>query len=768
MSQSIFDQMKDMGHEQVVFCHDPHSGLNAIIAIHNTTLGPALGGTRLWNYNTHEEGIVDALRLSRGMTYKAAISSLNLGGGKAVIIANPAQKSEALWRRYGKFVNSLNGKYITAEDVNTSARDMEYGKAVSEFIYSNVKGVIDQNKHLFETLWKKSLAAEKRIKEIEQGLPPLETMVVNTNEEVLSCITELIQQTKNGLCACSIMTGLQMINKTKPLLESCERTIRLHKEGKNENGIRLLTHIENNKEHTDLIKKFLSMGFYVRHLRNLPPINFGVSDRQLESTIDKMEGGALAHSNLHSTDPVYIQHFQSLFEDLWDSAIEAQERLIQIENGTDLEFTKVIENPIQSRNKFLQMLENAKNEILIIFPSQNYLILQKDTGFIDILKRKSYLQIKILSPNKDTLEGLLMSGDSSMKNVGTKNIAMREVIKQQNIRSIVLIVDKKYMLSIEEKNRVKKGFKEIMGLSTFSSSSPKVSSYVSIFETLWIQTEMFDNLKMANQKLIESEQIERDFVNTAAHELRTPMQAIAGYVELNEELLDNIPKNKSLVRVHELERVLDLIHRQNECISRNASRLNNLINNLLDVARLDSSKENMINLDLEKFDLINEIKDLIDAQLRQNKMMDKNIQVSFINETLNETCFVFADKSRVNQILKNLLDNAIKFSKNNGSIHIMIQKNYYTSKEIPDNHESNQYDKEIVYVAISDSGKGLSPDILPRLFEKFMTNSETGIGIGLYISKKLIEAMGGRIWAFNNSDGIGSTFVFSLPMIRIQ
>ncbi len=124
-----------MGHEQVVFCHDPHSGLNAIIAVHNTTLGPALGGTRLWNYNTHEEAIIDALRLSRGMTYKAAISGLNLGGGKAVIIGDASKiKSEALWRRYGKFVNSLNGKYITAEDVNTSARDMEFIAQETEFV----------------------------------------------------------------------------------------------------------------------------------------------------------------------------------------------------------------------------------------------------------------------------------------------------------------------------------------------------------------------------------------------------------------------------------------------------------------------------------------------------------------------------------------------------------------------------------------------------------------------------------------------------------
>ena len=116
-----------MGHEQVMFCTDAHTGLNAIIAIHNTTLGPSLGGTRLWNYNSHDEAIIDALRLSRGMTYKSAISGLNLGGGKAVLIGDASKlKNEAYWRRYGRFVNNLGGKYITAEDVNTSSRDMEY------------------------------------------------------------------------------------------------------------------------------------------------------------------------------------------------------------------------------------------------------------------------------------------------------------------------------------------------------------------------------------------------------------------------------------------------------------------------------------------------------------------------------------------------------------------------------------------------------------------------------------------------------------------
>lgn len=118
---------KHGGHEQVVFCHDPSVGLKAIIAIHNTSLGPALGGTRMWNYKSEDEALVDVLRLSKGMTYKAAAAGLNLGGGKAVIIGDPkSQKSEGLFRAFGQFVNSLNGRYITAEDVGTSVTDMEY------------------------------------------------------------------------------------------------------------------------------------------------------------------------------------------------------------------------------------------------------------------------------------------------------------------------------------------------------------------------------------------------------------------------------------------------------------------------------------------------------------------------------------------------------------------------------------------------------------------------------------------------------------------
>ncbi len=125
-SKGPIEQMMAEGHEQVLFCQDKDAGLKAIIAIHNTTLGPALGGTRMWNYNTEAEALTDVLRLSRGMTYKSSVAGVNLGGGKAVIIGDSRkQKSEALFRRFGRFVDSLGGKYITAEDVGISPKDIE-------------------------------------------------------------------------------------------------------------------------------------------------------------------------------------------------------------------------------------------------------------------------------------------------------------------------------------------------------------------------------------------------------------------------------------------------------------------------------------------------------------------------------------------------------------------------------------------------------------------------------------------------------------------
>lgn len=132
---SVFDQLSVFGHQKVVFCNDEATGLKAIIAIHDTTLGPALGGTRMWPYKSENDALRDVLRLSRSMTYKAANAGLNLGGGSTVIIGDSRKdKNEALLRMYGKYIKNLNGEYITAEDVGTNTRDMEYIRMETQYV----------------------------------------------------------------------------------------------------------------------------------------------------------------------------------------------------------------------------------------------------------------------------------------------------------------------------------------------------------------------------------------------------------------------------------------------------------------------------------------------------------------------------------------------------------------------------------------------------------------------------------------------------------
>jgi signal transduction histidine kinase len=288
------------------------------------------------------------------------------------------------------------------------------------------------------------------------------------------------------------------------------------------------------------------------------------------------------------------------------------------------------------------------------------------------------------------------------------------------------------------------------------------------------------DLKTSNEKLIQSEDMEKEFVNTAAHELRTPTQAITGYSELDDELFDDIIKNKNITTNPELETSIKRLYQHHKSISRNATRLNNLVNNLLDVARLESrsniSKEGLVTLYKEKVDLVKEINEIVKLHL-ERKINGKNIKINFINYMLGESCWVYVDQSRLNQILTNLIDNAIKFSKKDGSIDILIKEN---GRDLPESNSPPDYqagnlsetiskdvasEKE-VYVGISDTGKGISSTIMPKLFSKFITDSDYGTGLGLYITKKLVEAHGGRIWAFNNNDGVGSHFYFQFTGVR--
>jgi signal transduction histidine kinase len=678
-----------------------------------------------------------------------------------------------------RHISGIKGNFAISDDREYIASALLHeSKPLTEIIHSNVKEIIDQKQLVFETVWKKAIPAEQRISEIEDGILPIQTYLINNNAESLTYAQNFVKNANTGFSNSTSIGYFKLLNHNKTLLQAYLNHLSKYKEGKIKGGVRWVTYIENKREDTELIKKFLDMGIEIKHVRNLPPLYFSVSQKQCVTTVEDISNGEMFQRIIHTTEPLYILHYQAVFEELWNIGIDAQERIRQIETGTSLETTKVIEDPVKTKQYFIDMVQNAKEEIMILFPSLNAVKREVIMGIIDLLKKKSAenIEIRILSPVNEHIKELLFPKDVVGKYKVIKNITGREIQKQDNLISTIVIVDRKYVLATELKDDFKELFEEAIGVSTYSTSKPTVLSYVSIFESLWAQTIIADNLKTANEKLIKTEQIEREFINTAAHELRTPTQAIMGYTELDQNVFEDLLKNIRITTDDELIRIINHLKVHFDAISRNSNRLNELINNLLDVARIESNSVNSLQIRREKLDLVKEINDSIKTELDQ-KIKNKNIEIDVINDGIDEQCWIYADRLRLNQIINNLMGNAIKFTNQNGKIHIIIEnisnldkrvtgerKNGIASSKncIEEKREDNKT-KDEIFVSISDTGKGISPQIMPKLFEKFITGSNTGTGLGLYIARKLVEAMGGRICAFNNNDGVGSTFVFSLP-----
>ena len=249
-------------------------------------------------------------------------------------------------------------------------------------------------------------------------------------------------------------------------------------------------------------------------------------------------------------------------------------------------------------------------------------------------------------------------------------------------------------------------------------------------KVVYIQTK---ELQETTKKLTYHDKLQKEFIDIAAHEFRTPIQSVLGYSELIHTNLKNF------------EQYFDKI-------IRNAKRLEKLTEDVLDVSRIEGK-----NLQLTKsyFDLNQTIKQVIEDH--QKEARDKDVKISFESKN-NVTDTIYADEARLQQVIDNLVSNAINFT-NNG--HIMISS--YRGIE-DDNGKNDDAIKESVVVEIKDTGAGINPEMIPRLFEKFATRSISGTGLGLYISKSIVDSHGGKIWAYNNKDGKGATFTFTLPL----
>jgi signal transduction histidine kinase len=314
---------------------------------------------------------------------------------------------------------------------------------------------------------------------------------------------------------------------------------------------------------------------------------------------------------------------------------------------------------------------------------------------------------------------------------------------------VILTSNKRLHLALESKTSELKKTIEKLKVSNDILTSTEHSLKNKQAQLTTINKELLE----AYEQLKAHEKMQQDFINIAAHELRTPTQSIVGYAELLQlSYSSNIQSSKDN----------DLSTRDSlEALKRNAIRLKNLTNDILDVSRIEAGT---LKLNKERINLNEKIRNVVKDILNTNvQVSEKGLTIQFLNDnnkSIDNEYYVNADKSRIFQVLSNLINNAIKFTDRNGVISISLDKAKSPSSDKNSSLEENEY----ALIRIKDNGRGIDPDVQSRLFSKFATKSDIGTGLGLFITKSIIEAHGGEISAENNSDGKGATFTFSLPL----
>jgi signal transduction histidine kinase len=464
-----------------------------------------------------------------------------------------------------------------------------------------------------------------------------------------------------------------------------------------------------------------------------------LSETEYLSPIVLFEKEKVASQIICSNLKEIIEQQQYIFDSFWDRSIPAYQRILEIENGIESEFLEVISDNKKATDVYIDLARSVEKEALLLFANSKAIIRADRLGVLDSLinasKNKGAL-VKIISP--------ITEENSQIVEKICERAPEIKILNGGSSHSGLMVIDNTKFLRFGIKEPKAEEFSEAIRFVEYSNSKVGVYSSRAFFELLWNEHIQYEQLK-------RHDKMQKEFINIAAHELRNPIQPIIG---LSEVL-------RSRTKDTEQYELLD-------AIIRSAKRLQQLTENILNVAQIENHS---LKLNKERTNLtgliINILKDYRN-QLEENKDNGKgigNVKLLYTNgrgeghDDNEDLIFVEADAGRIAQVISNLLNNAIKFTK--------VEAKDNTITIIVDN---NQDDKAVL-VSVEDTGSGIDPEIFPKLFSKFVTNSGAGTGLGLFISKNIVEAHGGRMWAENNNDVFGkrtrgARFCFTLPIIE--
>ena len=530
-------------------------------------------------------------------------------------------------------------------------------------------------------------------------------------QQVTDSLIAFLRNAKESIEVCVDPASVFVIVSFPPYLQGCLDA--------KQRGVAIKIVTEITTENVDYCKQMMKFA-EVRHIDGIKG-NFGVTETEyIASAILQKEEPAtqIIYSNAREV----IEQQRYIFRSFWNKAIPAKQRIKEIEEGIEAEFVEVITDGIKAANLMVDFAKSVREEAQLILSQPKTMEQAGKLGMLDHLihAANSYgAEIRVITPITVENSKLARQIMNQAPNI--------QILAGPVSTAGLFVQDGERYLKAEDKDPNAAETAEATSRVIYSNSKNGVKSFKSIFETLWKQSELYEQLRIANEKLILHDNMQKEFINIAAHELRTPTQAILGYAELSQMQGSNVNKDEALSK-----------------IVKNAERLQRLTEDILDVTRIESQT---LKLDKRKFDLRDMAASVLD-DYRNRIQNGKNVGLVLLNA--DKAAFVVADKGRISQVLSNLVSNALKFTKS-GIVSVSIEE-----------VKNDDYEKEFI-AAVKDTGIGLDSDIMTQLFTKFVSKSQTGTGLGLFISKSIVEAHGGRIWAENNPDGKGATFRFSLP-----
>jgi signal transduction histidine kinase len=559
------------------------------------------------------------------------------------------------------------------------------------------------------------------------------TEVIYGAENVLNRAIQGIPLAKETIDLCGEEDGPSAIVANEPILkkyiEASKRGVR----------IRQITEITN----TNILDCKKLMGcMEQRHLYGLYGYFVIVDGKQFHSHAYGQEAKSFPHM-VTSTVKVFVQQQQYFFNTLWEKATPAEQRINEIEEGRAPEKLEIIQDTQKSIGRAFDIMNKTQKELLVLFATPRTFTFALRGEAADIYRKlsKNGVDIKLLVPRggADQFEEENNEQIAKVREEISSSINLRFSDVDLNTRITIMISDRNEFMSWELKDDTLNDPYLAGGIATYSNIKALASSYATIFDNLWKITEFAENLRIANIKLENNDKAMKEFINIAAHELRTPIQPILGLSEMLPDARNDPQQHGKFV----------------EIIVRNAHKLENLAEDILDVTRIESGR---LQLSMEMIDLY-ELVDSVVHDFQKFLPADGKVIMNYqkLNDGRNDEedhgvshLAIVGDPARIAQVLSNLLRNALKFT-NEGTISVRVGKN-----------DSPCYSEAVVY--ISDSGQGIDPEVMYKLFEKFVSKSVKGTGLGLFISKSIVEAHGGKIWGENNKDGNGATFTFTLPL----